>query len=103
MAGTNLYQGQIYGPFQANQEIFTLISRQCAVQPKYILHLGIQTKPDNIIINPGALIEIVNNGQTMTYEIGKTGMYEVGNTKITSLKFLEDKDNNTIIDYTVVI
>ena len=39
----------------------------------------------------------------MTYEIGKTGMYEVGNTKITSLQFLEDKDNNTIIDYTVVI
>lgn len=103
MAGTNLYQGQIHGPFQANQEIFTLISKQCAASPKYILHLGIQTRPDNIIINPGALIKITNNEQTMTYEIDKTGMYEVGNTKITSLQFLEDKDNNTIIDYTVVI
>ena len=26
----------------------------------YILHLGIQTRPDNIIINPGALIKITN-------------------------------------------
>lgn len=103
MAGTNIYQGQIRGPFNANQDIFPLISSQCAIAPKYILHLGIQTEPDNVVLHPESLIEITNHGQTLTYEVGKTGMYEVGNTKITSLKFFKNKDNNTIIDYTVVI
>ena len=103
MAGTNIYQGQIHGPFAANQDIFELISNQCTTRPRYILHLGIQTRTDNIVIHPEALVEITNHNQTMTYEIGKTGIYEVGNTEITSLRFLNDRDNNTIIDFTVVL
>lgn len=104
MANTNIYQGQIQGPFEANEElIWEYIRPLCKSTPKYILHLGIQTKARDISIDNGTLVEIINHGKEMRYEIGKTGIYEVGNTKITSIKFLEDQDNNTIIDFTVVL
>lgn len=103
MDGVNIYQGQIQGPFKANQDVLNLISAQCISKPRYISHLGIQTETDNILLHPEALIEIIINGQKQTIEVGKTGIYEIGNTKVTSIKFLEDKDNNTIIDYVIVL
>lgn len=102
MAGTNIYQGQIFGPFKANQELMDLIAEQCVSVPKYLTHIGIQTETHNVLIHPNTLIEMVICGKTYTIEIGKTGVYEIGNTEITSIKFLNDRDNNTIIDFTVV-
>ena len=37
------------------------------------------------------------------YEIGKTGIYEIGNTEITSIYFAQDTDENSIIDYTIQV
>ena len=34
-------------------------------------------------------------------EIGKTGMYEVRNTEITSIKFKTNVDENTLVDYVI--
>lgn len=99
----NIYQGQIQGPFKANEELMNKIAEQCKTAPRYIKHLGIQTETDNIIINPNALVELTICGKDQTIEIGKTNCYEIGNTKVTSIKFLEDKDNNTIIDYTAIL
>ena len=88
--GNNVHQGQLRGPFTAEQELFTLIKEAAAVPFTYITHIGVQTDVRNIII--------VNGKE---YEIGKTGIYEIGNTEITSLKFKEDVDINTIVDYTI--
>lgn len=99
----NIYQGQLQGPFKANKELMDLIKEQCLTAPKYVKHLGIQTATDNIIINPGALVKLTICGKEQTIEVGKTNCYEIGNTQITSIKFAEDKDNNTIIDYTAIL
>lgn len=88
--GNNVHQGQLRGPFTAEQELFTLIKEAAAVPFTYITHIGVQTDIRNIIM--------VNGKE---YEIGKTGIYEIGNTEITSLKFKEDVDINTIVDYTI--
>lgn len=88
--GNNVHQGQLKGPFTAEQELFTLIKEAAAVPFTYITHIGVQTDVRNIII--------VNGKE---YEIGKTGIYEIGNTEITSLKFKENVDINTIVDYTI--
>lgn len=103
MDNNNIYQGQIQGPFQANQELMGLIRQQSVKTVSYIKHLGIQTPTDNVVIHPSALVELIINGKKTTIEVGKTNIYEIGNTEITSIKFLEDKDNNTIIDYTAIV
>ena len=99
----NKYQGQLQGPFKANEELMNRITEQCLTAPNYVKHLGIQTATDNVIINPNALVVLTICGKEQTIEIGKTNCYEIGNTKITSIKFLEDKDNNTIIDYAAIL
>lgn len=84
--GDNKSIGQIKGPFSENQEIITSI-----VEPNYyVKQIGISTKPLKSYF-------LIINGEE--YEIGYTGMYEIGNTKITSLYFLQDMEEDTIIDY----
>ena len=90
--GNNVHQGQLRGPFTAEQELFTLIKEAAAVPFTYITHIGVQTDVRNIII--------VNGKE---YEIGKTGIYEIGNTEITSIYFAQDTDENSIIDYTIQV
>ncbi len=89
--GNNLYMGQLVGPFNAKEELYIKIVADAAIPIDYVSHLGIQTKKDTFFF--------VNNELR---QVGKTGMYEIGNTKITSLYFKEDTDNNTIIDYSIV-
>ena len=90
--GDNGYTGQLLGPFEANQELIDLINQDAIGEIQYVKHLGIQ-------VEIGTLLEINNK----TVEIGKTGIYEIGNTEITSIYFLEDTDDNAIIDYTVIL
>ena len=90
--GTNGYTGQLIGPFLAHQELFDLISAAAAQPVAYVSHIGIQTDIKNYIY--------INNKE---YEIGKTGIYEIGNTEITSIYFTQDTDENSIIDYTIVL
>ena len=88
----NGYTGQLIGPFNANQDLYALI-KATAIQPiLYVQHLGIQTDIKNYIFINGKEVEI-----------GNTGIYEIGNTEITSLYFAQDVDNNTIIDYTIIL
>ena len=88
--GENRYMGQLKGPFKANQELFELMKSDAAIDIKYVKQLGIQTDVSAIVI--------INNKE---YEIGKTGIYEIGNTDITSIMFKADTDDNTLIDYTI--
>lgn len=88
----NGYTSQLIGPFEENEELFEKINDNAIEKVAYINHLGIQTDVSNYVYI---------NGEK--YEIGKTGIYEIGNAKVTSLYFAQNVDNNTIIDYTVVL
>jgi hypothetical protein len=89
---TNGYTGQLIGPFNANEELYDLIVAAAAQPIDYVSHIGIQTDVRNYIYINGK-----------EYEIGKTGIYEIGNTEITSIYFAQDTDANSIIDYTIKI
>lgn len=88
----NGYMGQLKGPFQADEELFTRIQNASSEKIAAVQHLGIQTLTGDFI-----MIEI--NGKEI--EIGKTGIYEVRNTEITSIKFKTDVDENTLVDYVI--
>ena len=90
--GDNGYSGQLLGPFNANEELIDLIQQDAIGEINYVKYLGIQTEI-------GAFISINND----IVEIGKTGIYEIGNTEINSIFFLEDTDDNSIIDYTIIL
>lgn len=87
----NVFMGQLIGPFKANEELYTRIKEDAATAILYVHHLGIQAPIGTIIY--------INK---KPYEIGKTGLYEIGNTRINSLYFQSDTDNNILIDYTVL-
>lgn len=86
----NIYQGQLIGPFSAGEELYDKIKAAAAVNVAYVKHLGVQTDVRNIILI---------NGEER--EIGKTGIYEIGNTEITSIQFPVDVDKNTILDFVI--
>lgn len=90
MAGINCYQGQLIGPFSASEELFDKIKEDAAIDVNYVVHLGIQTDIKTVVFINGDEVEI-----------GKTGIYEIGNTEITSIQFQDNVDENTIIDYTI--
>ena len=90
--GVNSCTSQLVGPFTANEELYNRIVAASAQPILYVSHIGIQTDIRNYIYINGK-----------EYEIGKTGIYEIGNTEITSIYFAQDTDENSIIDYTIVI
>lgn len=89
--GNNKHTGQITGSFKANEELFSRMKIATDGKIKSILHLGIQADIGTIFI--------MNNNE---YEIGNTGIYEIENIILTSLKFKHNIDN-TIIDYVIEI
>ena len=88
----NGYMGQLKGPFQPDEELFINIQNTSSEKIAAVQHLGIQTVTGDLV-----MIEI--NGKEI--EIGKTGIYEVRNTEITSIKFKTDVDENTLVDYVI--
>ena len=91
--GANGYTGQIKGPFTANRELFDLILEQSIDSVDYISHLGVQATPGTVIT--------INEKDI---EISRTKIYEVSSddTRITSIKFKNGADEDTIIDYHIL-
>lgn len=98
--GNNGCMGQLVGPFKKNDELYTYIEQNANGKVSHISHIGIQMDNHTSEI-PGEGTMVYINGKA--YEIGKTGIYEVGNTKITSIYFSNPVDDRTIIDYTIVL
>lgn len=98
--GNNGCMGQLIGPFKKNDELYTYIEQNTNGQLDYVSHIGIQMDNHTSSIPGEGIMIYINN---KAYEIGKTGIYEIGNTKITSLYFSDAVDDKTIIDYTVVL
>lgn len=87
---SNGFQGQLVGPFEAGDGLFKYIQEQASVDFDFVSHLGIQTKVGS---------SVFINGEE--FEIGKTGIYEIWDARITSISFAQDVDKNTIVDYTI--
>lgn len=75
---------QIKGPFTAREEI---VNRIDSSNFQYIKEIGISTKTRHYVL--------LNNE---IFEIGKTGMLQFQDTHITSIQFLQDEDEKTLID-----
>lgn len=91
----NVHAGQLFGPFKANEELYEKIVANSKWECRYVKHLGVQvnkkpTKQDIIVY--------INKKPV---EIGRTGIYEIGNTEITSIYFKTDTEDDTIIDYVI--
>lgn len=89
--GYNVYQGQIIGPFSAETNLLTKIRENCADSSATVWHLGIQSDMGNVFK--------INDKNV---QIGKTGIYEIGNTKITQFSCNQALRTNTIIDYVII-
>lgn len=92
----NGYQGQICaidqpnGYFAANQEILNLIQELTYPNIDYLERIGIEA-PQKTRLR-------INN---QLIEIGKTGLYEVDNAEITSIRFIENSSRDVIIDFII--
>lgn len=89
MAKTNGGQGQLIGPFVANTELLYLVKADAKVSA--ISHLS----KVGICCEEGNFVKI--NG--VDFEIGKRGVLEFEDVKITSLKFSQDVNERAVIDY----
>lgn len=78
---------QIQSPIKANQDLIKYIKTNYDSNFKYIKKIGIQTKMNHFIS--------INNQR---FKIGKTGILELDNVRITSLFFLQDEQFSTLID-----
>lgn len=112
----NGFFGHISGPFNANQNIFEKINQeQCNGQINYIFKIGIHYPvnfdyPLNFDSNNSEgkkfyfpiLISIYDaeKDKNRIFQLGKTGILELQDIKITtSIFFLNDVDDNIYIDY----
>jgi len=77
---------QLQGPFTALEELITQIKNNSS-DFQYIKQIGIQSIPSHICHI---------NGQI--FEIGKTGILEISESKITSIYFDQNETEATIID-----
>lgn len=97
---TNGYFGMIQGPFVANEEIFTKIQEQCLYQIDYISKIGIIYNGNlNLDVNNTIFPKIIVIINDIQFQIGKTKILELEDTKINSIKFKENTDDKIYIDY----
>ena len=88
----NGYMGQLQGPFKANEDLYAKIKENANTDFQFIDHLGIQTKKDTMI-----------NINGKSFQVGRTGTYEITNAEVTALHFEEDTDEYSLVDYTIYI
>lgn len=98
---TNGFFGQLQGPFNANEDLFLRIQKDCLNPLNYITKLGIQYVGDFDLDlegnREGRQIFIEING--LDFQLGKTRMLELQDVQIYSIKFKQDINENCFIDY----
>lgn len=91
------YGGTLQGPFQKNQELFSIINRQHSGNVEYITRLGIYLRNNydiNILETP--IIVSINKKD---FQLGKTRALELKDVKITSIYFKQPVNDKMYIDY----
>lgn len=99
--GTNGFFGNIQGPFSSGVNIVNIISQNC-VNFFYISKIGFCYTGDPQKIK-NINIEIKNENQNnVSFQIGKTGMLELEDVRITEIHFSNNVDDKMYIDYQYV-
>ena len=108
ITNNNGYQGQWSmlinsADLEETDNLFNLIKNKYSVFQNtsndkncYLSRVGIQANPGDKI-----LISFINVDGNIEIEIGKTGIYEIDNVRIDSLKFESEIKPNVIIDYII--
>lgn len=113
---TNGFFGTIQGPFNAEEEILIKIQNQCNKTVNYISKLGIHYIGDydldlkGQLENKKILVKIIDQipgkddgeasiQKTTEFQIGKTRMLELEDTRIISIKFKQNMDDSIYLDY----
>lgn len=108
ITSNNGYQGQWSmlinsADLEETNNLFNLIKNKYSVFQNtsidkncYLSRVGIQANPGDKI-----LISFINIGEDIEIVIGKTGIYEIDNVRIDSLKFESEIKPNVIIDYII--
>jgi hypothetical protein len=78
---------QIQGPFNARQDVISLIKQQSSNNFSFIKKIGIQSKVGHKC-----------NINDCVFEIGSTEILEFDEVRISSLYFLQSEEESTIID-----
>ena len=107
MAQDNGFFGNLQGPFAANEQLIDKIQQQCLHTINYISKLGIHSVrnfdlditgtyyPKTIVI----IKESTDPDKNIEFILGKTGMLQLEDCKIVSIKFKENTDDKVYIDY----
>lgn len=112
MAATNGFFGQLQGPFSANEELFDKIKADCKYSNEdsiYVTKLGIhivnnynlkvtdfiENSYEHVVFQTGPRV-FINEKE---FQIGQTGMLELEDVQITSIKFTKNIDSRCFIDY----
>ena len=104
---TNGFFGHIQGPFNANENIVDLMQNNCNKTINYISKLGICYNQNYLLAVNVAnkewtdpiMVSITDDKTTSIFQIGKTGILELEDTKITSISFLTTMPSNVFIEY----
>lgn len=96
----NRYQGQLYAKdqqgqkFPLNRNILQLMPQRDIID--YLKKISIFA-PEGTRL----LLKHKNEGEDIEIHIGSTGMYEIEDIQIVSLKFLDNSSSEIIIDYII--
>ena len=106
---TNGFFGHIQGPFNANENIVDLMQNNCNKTINYISKLGIcynqnyfldvASALDNNSWSIPIIVTITDDKTTSTFQIGKTGILELEDVKISSIVFSTETPSNIFIEY----
>lgn len=109
MDSHNGFFGHIQGPFDANINIISLMQNNCNKTINYISKLGIcynqnyflaVSAPNTESWSIPLIVKITDDrGVAREFQIGKTGILELEDVKISSITFTTDTPSNIFIDY----
>ena len=116
MAEINGFYGNLQGPFEANQQLFDKIKNEAVYENKenvYVSKLGIHIVTNYDLTVTSSIEYSYNNTlfqvgprvfiNDKEFQIGLTGMLELEDVNITSIKFEKDMDEKGFIDYQINI
>ncbi len=102
MSNTNGFFGMIQSPFSANEQLIERIYNPEIYPNAYLSKIGI-VYVDHHNLNVDKELQIHMEINDKEFVLGKTGMLEFEDVKITSIKFLQDiEDDKVYIDYQYV-
>ena len=96
----NGFFGQASGPFKKNTQIFNILNQQSGRKINYISKIGIYYATNFDLDIKGEYFPQINvKLNNIEVTLGKMGILELEDCRITSIQFTTDVNNHIYIDY----